>query len=73
MGDVSQTTEHRVSVFRPGLRNMAYQYVKKGSRIYMGGKLNYGEYTGKHNVGPQATTIRAGNSLFLGDPIKEKA
>ena len=31
MGDVSQkTTWHRISVFRPGLRDLAYQYVKKG-------------------------------------------
>ncbi|XP_030071479.1 single-stranded DNA-binding protein, mitochondrial [Microcaecilia unicolor] len=30
-GDISQkTTWHRVSVFRPGLRDVAYQYVKKG-------------------------------------------
>lgn len=30
-GDVSQkTTWHRVSVFKPGLRDVAYQYVKKG-------------------------------------------
>ena len=31
LGDVSQkTTWHRISVFRPGLRDVAYQYVKKG-------------------------------------------
>ncbi len=30
-GDVSQkTTWHRVSIFKPGLRDVAYQYVKKG-------------------------------------------
>lgn len=30
-GDISQkTTWHRVSVFKPGLRDVAYQYVKKG-------------------------------------------
>ncbi|CAJ1054550.1 single-stranded DNA-binding protein%2C mitochondrial [Xyrichtys novacula] len=34
-GDVSQkTTWHRVSVFKPGLRDVAYQYVKKGSVLY---------------------------------------
>ena len=31
MGDVSQKkTWHRISVFRPGIRDVAYQYVKKG-------------------------------------------
>lgn len=30
-GDVSQkTTWHRVSIFKPGLRDVAYQHVKKG-------------------------------------------
>ncbi|XP_043943984.1 single-stranded DNA-binding protein, mitochondrial isoform X2 [Protopterus annectens] len=60
-GDISQkTTWHRISVFRPGLRDVAYQYVKKGARIYVEGKIDYGEYTDKNNVRRQATTIIAG-------------
>ncbi|KAM9216791.1 single-stranded DNA-binding protein, mitochondrial isoform 2-T5 [Dugong dugon] len=66
MGDVSQkTTWHRISVFRPGLRDVAYQYVKKGSRIYVEGKVDYGEYTDKNNVRRQATTIIAVRLLRL--------
>ncbi|XP_062893341.1 single-stranded DNA-binding protein, mitochondrial isoform X2 [Mobula hypostoma] len=62
-GDVSQkTTWHRISIFRPGLRDLAYQYVKKGARIYVEGKLDYGEYTDKSNVRRQATTVVAGVS-----------
>uniref|UniRef100_A0A2K6S7F2 Single-stranded DNA-binding protein, mitochondrial n=1 Tax=Saimiri boliviensis boliviensis TaxID=39432 RepID=A0A2K6S7F2_SAIBB len=58
MGDVSQkTTWHRISVFQPGLRDVAYQYVRKGSRIYVAGKIDYGEYMDKNNVRRQATTI----------------
>ncbi|XP_055447118.1 single-stranded DNA-binding protein, mitochondrial isoform X1 [Bubalus kerabau] len=73
MGDVSQkTTWHRISVFRPGLRDVAYQYVKKGSRIYVEGKVDYGEYTDKNNVRRQATTIIADNIIFLSDQMKEK-
>ncbi|NXP09395.1 SSBP protein, partial [Thinocorus orbignyianus] len=60
LGDISQkTTWHRISVFRPGLRDVTYQYVKKGSRIYVEGKIDYGEYTDKNNVRRQATTIIA--------------
>ncbi|XP_055447127.1 single-stranded DNA-binding protein, mitochondrial isoform X3 [Bubalus kerabau] len=71
--DVSQkTTWHRISVFRPGLRDVAYQYVKKGSRIYVEGKVDYGEYTDKNNVRRQATTIIADNIIFLSDQMKEK-
>uniref|UniRef100_A0A8C2UE88 Single stranded DNA binding protein 1 n=1 Tax=Coturnix japonica TaxID=93934 RepID=A0A8C2UE88_COTJA len=73
-GDISQkTTWHRISVFRPGLRDVTYQYVKKGSRLYVEGKLDYGEYTDKNNVRRQATTIIADNVIFLSDNIKEKA
>ncbi|XP_030296657.1 single-stranded DNA-binding protein, mitochondrial [Sparus aurata] len=67
-GDISQkTTWHRISVFKPGLRDVAYQYVKKGSRILVEGKLDYGEYTDKNQVRRQATTIIADNIVFLSD------
>ncbi|NXT61160.1 SSBP protein, partial [Chaetops frenatus] len=60
LGDISQkTTWHRISVFRPGLRDVTYQYVRKGSRIFVEGKIDYGEYIDKNNVRRQATTIIA--------------
>uniref|UniRef100_A0A8V5G853 Uncharacterized protein n=1 Tax=Melopsittacus undulatus TaxID=13146 RepID=A0A8V5G853_MELUD len=73
-GDISQkTTWHRISVFRPGLRDVTYQYVKKGARIFVEGKIDYGEYTDKNNVRRQATTIIADNVIFLSDSgLKEK-
>ncbi|CAI9610178.1 unnamed protein product [Staurois parvus] len=64
-GDINQkTTWHRVSVFRPGLRDVAYQYIKKGVRVYVEGKIDYGEYTDKNNVRRQATTIIAGKEIL---------
>ncbi|OWK59611.1 Single-stranded DNA-binding protein, mitochondrial [Lonchura striata] len=73
-GDISQkTTWHRISVFRPGLRDVTYQYVRKGSRIFVEGKIDYGEYTDKNNVRRQATTIIADNVIFLSDgSVREK-
>ncbi|XP_006880161.1 PREDICTED: single-stranded DNA-binding protein, mitochondrial-like [Elephantulus edwardii] len=56
---------------RKSVRDVAYQYVKKGSRIYIEGKVDYGEYTDKNNVRRQATTIIADN-IFLSDQTKEK-
>nr|XP_058156954.1 single-stranded DNA-binding protein, mitochondrial-like [Dasypus novemcinctus] len=74
MGDASRkTTWHRISVFQPGLRDVAYQYVEMGSRIYVEGKVDYGEYMDKNNVRRQATTIIVDNIIFLSDQIKEKA
>nr|XP_015208805.1 PREDICTED: single-stranded DNA-binding protein, mitochondrial [Lepisosteus oculatus] len=73
VGDISQkTTWHRISVFRPGLRDVAYQYVKKGARVLVEGKLDYGEYVDKNNVRRQATTIIADNIIFLSDSAKER-
>nr|AAL87634.1 single-stranded DNA binding protein [Paracentrotus lividus] len=67
-GDINQkTTWHRISVFRPGLRDVAYQYIRKGARVYVEGKIDYGEYTDKNNVRRQATTIIADNIIFLSD------
>ncbi|KAK7129773.1 hypothetical protein R3I94_009295 [Phoxinus phoxinus] len=72
-GDVTQkTTWHRVSVFKPGLRDVAYQYVKKGSRILVEGKLDYGEYVDKNNVRRQATTVIADNIVFLSENLREQ-
>ncbi|XP_061770160.1 single-stranded DNA-binding protein, mitochondrial [Nerophis ophidion] len=72
-GDISQkTTWHRVSVFKPGLRDVAYQYVKKGARILVEGKLDYGEYVDKNQVRRQATTIIADNIIFLSDNVRER-
>ncbi|XP_053107688.1 single-stranded DNA-binding protein, mitochondrial [Hemicordylus capensis] len=71
--DVTQKTSwHRISVFRPGLRDVAYQYVKKGARVYVEGKVDYGEYVDKNNVRRQATTVIADNIIFLSDHTKEK-
>ncbi|PWA30226.1 hypothetical protein CCH79_00014909 [Gambusia affinis] len=70
-GDVSQkTTWHRVSVFKPGLRDVAYNYVKKG--ILVEGKLDYGEYVDKNQVRRQVTTIIADNIVFLSDNIRDR-
>ncbi|CAN2387240.1 single-stranded DNA binding [Pristimantis euphronides] len=67
-GDINQkTTWHRISIFRPGLRDVAYQHIKKGARIYVEGKIDYGEYVDKNNVRRQATTVIADNIIFLSD------
>ena len=53
-------------------RDVAYQYVKKGSRIYVEGQIGYGGYVDKNNVRQQATIIIADNIIFLSGQIKEK-
>ncbi|XP_035536212.1 single-stranded DNA-binding protein, mitochondrial [Morone saxatilis] len=73
-GDVSQkTTWHRVSVFKPGLRDVAYQHIKKGSRVLVEGKIDYGDYVDKNQIRRQATTIIADNIIFLTDSMRDKS
>ena len=53
-------------------RDVAYQYVKKGSRIYVEGQIGYGGYVDKNNVRQQATII-IGYNIFMSDQTKEKS
>lgn len=70
----AQKTEwHRVSVFKPGLRSIAENYVKSGNRLYVEGKLSYGHIIdGQGNAVP-TTSIIADEILFLSKSGKEIA
>lgn len=45
-----KTTWHRVSIFADGLIDIAEQYLKKGSRVLVEGKLAYNDYTDREGV-----------------------
>lgn len=45
-----RTTWHRVAVFADGLVDIAEQYLKKGSRVLVEGKLAYNEYTDAEGI-----------------------
>lgn len=38
---VQNTVWHRISVFRPGLRESIYQNLKKGQRVLVQGRIGY--------------------------------
>ncbi|KAA0192275.1 hypothetical protein HAZT_HAZT010885 [Hyalella azteca] len=40
---LQNTVWHRISVFRPGLRESVYQNLKKGQRVLVQGRLGYYE------------------------------
>jgi len=45
LGDFTQKTQwHKISVFKPNLRDVVYNYLKKGQRVMVNGRLNYSEY-----------------------------
>lgn len=50
-----------IRISRP--KTVNFVYIR--SRIYVEGKVDYGEYTDKNNVRRQATTIIAGKNLVI--------
>lgn len=36
---------HRVCVFKPNLRDIVFTYLKKGQRVYVSGRVTYGDVT----------------------------
>ncbi|XP_064481148.1 single-stranded DNA-binding protein, mitochondrial-like [Ornithodoros turicata] len=65
-GEVEQKTQwHRISVFKPFLRNSVYQFLRKGTRIFVQGRLMYGHVTDAKGVEHITTTIVAEEVIFL--------
>ncbi|XP_070535268.1 single-stranded DNA-binding protein, mitochondrial-like [Ptychodera flava] len=61
-----KTLWHRISVFYPeSLRDLILRVVRKGSRIYVQGRLDYSEYTDKQGYKVFATTVIADDIIFL--------
>jgi single-strand DNA-binding protein len=65
-GDMKEATEwHRISFFGK-LAEIAGQYLKKGSQVYVEGSLRTRKYTDKDGVEKFATEIRADSMQMLG-------
>ena len=67
-----RTTWHRVAIFADGLIDIAEQYLKKGSRVLVQGKLAYNEYTDREGVERTVAQIElrpfAGELTLLDQP-----
>ncbi|XP_013175035.1 PREDICTED: single-stranded DNA-binding protein, mitochondrial [Papilio xuthus] len=65
-GDILQRTDwHRISIFKPGLRDTVYKYLKKGQRVYVTGKLSYGEVKLDDGQVRSASTVIADDVIFF--------
>lgn len=68
-GEFMQKTEwHRVSVFRPNLREMVLNFLKKGQRVHVSGKLTYGEIKSEDGSLKTAASIIADEVIFFQNP-----
>ncbi|EDV92555.1 single-stranded DNA-binding protein, mitochondrial [Drosophila grimshawi] len=67
-GDWAQRTDwHRVVVFKPNLRDTVMEYLKKGQRTMVQGKITYGEITDQQGNQKTSTSIIADDVLFFRD------
>lgn len=65
-GDFMQRTDwHRVCVFKPYLRDSVYNYLKKGQRVLVNGRLSYGEIKDEEGVARPTTAIIADEVIFF--------
>lgn len=65
-GEMQEATEwHSISFFGK-LAEIVSQYLKKGSQVYVEGKLQTRKYTDKNGVEKYATSIRADTLQMLG-------
>ncbi|XP_043604210.1 single-stranded DNA-binding protein, mitochondrial [Bombus pyrosoma] len=65
-GDLMQRTEwHRICVFKPTLRDTVLNYLKKGQRVYVLGKISYGEFKDDDGTTRSSTSIIADDIIFF--------
>lgn len=71
-GSMKESTDwHRVGIFgRPA--EVAAQYLKKGSQIFVEGKIKYKKYTDKLGQEKVVTEILSDNFKMLGKPATER-
>ena len=62
----TKTEWHRVAVFKPSLQDAVYNFLSKGSRVHVSGRIMYGEITNQEGVKHKTTTIAAEEIIFLG-------
>lgn len=65
-GDWQQRTEwHRIVTFKPALRDAILQYLRKGQRALVTGRISYGEITDQEGQKKTATSIIAEDVVFF--------
>ncbi|XP_065226851.1 single-stranded DNA-binding protein, mitochondrial-like [Planococcus citri] len=65
-GTFNQKTDwHRICVFKPNLRDNVLNYMKKGQRVYVSGKIMYGEIRDESGGVRSTTSILADDVIFF--------
>ena len=61
---ITQTEWHRITVWR-GLAEIAENYLKKGAKLFIEGRISYGKFTDKEGVERYTTEIVATELTML--------
>ncbi len=69
---IEETAWHRVQFFDK-LAEIVGEYIRKGSTIYVEGRLKYGDYTDKDGVKRYTTDIVADSMQMLGGRDRQEA
>lgn len=64
---MQKTEWHRICVFKNGLRDNVYRYLHKGQRVYITGRLTYGEVKDEAGNARPTTAVVADDVIFLQD------
>lgn len=72
-GEFMQRTDwHRVVCFKPGLRETILNYLKKGQRVHVTGRITYGEIKGDDGTTRATTAIAADDVIFFHNNPEQK-
>ncbi|GAB6025801.1 hypothetical protein CHUAL_011778 [Chamberlinius hualienensis] len=70
-GEFQQKTEwHRISVFKPFLRDNVFKYLTKGQRALVRGRVAYGQITDSAGATHTTTSIVADEVIFFNKPYQ---
>lgn len=62
---MQRTEWHRIICFKPGLRETILNYLKKGQRVHVTGRITYGELKGEDGKNKVTTSIAADDVIFF--------
>lgn len=64
---MQKTDWHRICVFKPYLRDTVYKYMTKGQRVFLTGRVSYGEIKDEQGSSHITTSIIAEDVIFISD------
>lgn len=71
---MQRTEWHRVICFKPALRETIMNYLRKGQRVHVTGKITYGEYKDESGHVKPSTAINAEDIIFFHqDPSRQSS